>query len=172
MSRKDKSISKLIASLGVFGLVICFCAPRVSAQVPAGTFTAANYSGRYVCSASTGTLSDTAVMKLKPNGAGAYTATSSLSANDGQFSGDGTANCNYTLGTGSAYTVSGDGTGFEMLNWTASAANPTVCPASFTDLRAIALRNLTNINGVVINVEFSSDNLLGQANAGWGLCLK
>jgi hypothetical protein len=179
MSRKDKAVLKIIVSLGVLGLVIGFCAPRVNAQVPAGAFTNAHYSGRYACIATTGLNSSSggegasAVMKLKPNGAGGYDSTSILSANDSAFGGSGTSFCSYTLDTTqSAYTVSSDGTGFESLVWTASSANEAVCPASFTDLRAIALRNLLNINGVVIDVEFSSANLLGLVSAGNGYCLK
>jgi hypothetical protein len=182
MSRKDKAVSKLIASLGVVGLVIGFCAPRASAQVPAGEFTAANYSGRYACVASTGPAIAnaagnqgefaSAVIKYKPNGSGGYSGTGILSANDSAFGGSGTAFCSYTLATGSFYTISGDGTGFEKLIWTASTSNEAVCPASFTDLRDIALRNVLNINNVVIDAEFSSVNLLGQTSAGHGYCLK
>jgi hypothetical protein len=182
MSRKDKAVLKLIASLGVVGLVIGFCAPRASAQVPAGEFTAANYSGRYVCVASTGpAIADaaglqgdfaSAVIKYKPNGAGAFEGTGILSANDSAFGGSGTAFCSYTLGVGSSYAIAGDGTGFEKLIWSASSANEAICPASFTDLRFIALRNLLNINNVVVDSEFSSTNLLGQTSAGHGYCLK
>jgi hypothetical protein len=180
MSRKDKAVAKLIASLGVVSLVIGFGAPRISAEVPAGTFTAANYSGRYVCSASTGANANaggqgefaSAVMKLKPNGAGGYDSTSVLNANDSAFGGSGTAFCSYTLGTGSFYTISGDGTGFEKLVWAANSANEAACPIGFTDLRAIALRNLTNNNGVAIDAEFSSTNLLNQVSGGHGYCLK
>jgi hypothetical protein len=189
MSRKDKAVSKLIGSLGIVSLAIAFYAPRVSAQVPAGTFTAANFSGRYVCLASTGPAGDSvgagafqgefgsAVMKLKPNGSGAYDATSTLSANDSAFGGSGSAFCSYTLAAGSQYTISGDGTGFEKLIWTPSSANEAVCPASFTDLVAIGLRNLLNNNGVVVSAEFASDNLFGDTtahgvSAGHGYCLK
>jgi hypothetical protein len=187
MSRKDKAVSKLIASLGVFSLVIGFCAPDVSAvannpAVPAGSFSAANYSGRYGCVESTGPAIGvaagnqgefaSAVMKIKPNGSGGYNATSTLSANDSAFGGSGTSFCSYTLTTGSFYTISGDGTGFEKLIWAASSSNEAICPASFTDLRAIALRNLINVNGVSIDGEFSSVNFLGQISAGHGYCLK
>jgi hypothetical protein len=181
MSGKDKAVSKIIMYLGALGLVIGFCAPRANAQVPAGAFTNAHYSGRYACVASTGLSSSSggegasAVMKLKPNGSGGYDSTSVLSANDSAFGGSGSSFCSYTLDTTqSTYTVSGDGTGFEKLVWTANSSNegPNICPGTFTDFRAIALRNLLNINGVVIDVEFSSTNLLGQTSAGNGYCLK
>jgi hypothetical protein len=180
MSRKDKAVLKLIASLGVLGLVMAFYVPGASAQVPAGTFTASNYSGRYVCLASTGPAINaggqgegaSAVIKYKPNGSGGYSGTGILNANDSAFGGSGSAFCSYTLAAGSLYTISGDGTGFEKLIWTASTSNEAVCPPSFTDLRAIALRNLLNNNGVVVDAEFTSANLLNQVSAGNGYCLK
>jgi hypothetical protein len=186
MSRKDKAVAKLIASLGVFGLVIGFCAPRVNAGVgvPAGSFTAANYSGRYACVESAGPAIAnaaggqgefaSAVIKLKPNGSGGYNNASILSANDSAFGGSGTAFCVYTLQPGSIYTISGDGTGFEKLIWGASSSNEAICPApgGFIDMHAIALRNLLNINNVTVDAEFSSVNFLGQTSAGHGYCLK
>jgi hypothetical protein len=195
MSRKGKAVAKLFASLGVVGLVIGYCGSRVNAgvAVPAGSFTVANYSGRYVCVASTGPTAASgataagfqgeyasAVMKLKPNGSGGYNATSILSANDSAFGGTGSGFCSWTLAAGSLYTISGDGTGFEKLIWAANTP-PTgdtgICPGSFTDLRAIALRNLLNINGVSVDAEFASANLFGDttthgASAGHGFCLK
>jgi hypothetical protein len=179
MSGKDKAVLKIITYLGALGLVIGFCAPRANAQVPPGAFTNANYSGRYACIATTGLSTSSggegasAVMKLKPNGVAGYDSTSTLSANDSAFGGSGSSFCSYTLDTTtSAYTVSSDGTGFETLVWTASGSNEVICPGSFTDMHAIALRNLLNNNGVVIDVEFSSANLLGVTSAGNGYCLK
>ena len=183
MSKHKNSMFKLIVSLGLVGLAICFCAPRASAQdgpdaVPAGGFTNAIYSGRYICNVSSnhqgvGTEFYTAVIKYNPNGGGGYSGTGTLLASDDAFlGGSGSSFCSYTLDPTSAYAISGKGTGLEKLVWDASTGNDPSCPPSFTDLRAIALRNRLNNNGVTIDSEVSSTNLLGQATAGRGYCLK
>jgi hypothetical protein len=191
MSKDKNSMFKLIMSIGLVGLAMCFYTPRVNAQdtqdgpkaVVAGEFTNAFYSGRYICNVSTnfasstgttnGTEFYTAVIKYNPNGGGGYSGVGTLNASDAAFTGgSGTAFCSYTLDPTSAYAITSNGTGFEKLVWDASSSNETVCPASFTDLRAIALRNLLNNNGIVIDSEVSSTNLLGEATAGRGYCLK
>ncbi len=184
MSRDKNSISKLITSLGLVGLVMCFCTPIVSAQepaaVPAGGFTNAVYSGRYVCNVSSsnesigGTEFYTATIKYNPDGGGGYSGTGTLTAADDAFpGGSGSHTCSYTLDPSSSYAITSNGTGFERLVWNANSGNEAgVCPATFTDLRAIALRNLLNNNGKVVDAEVSSTNLLGFPTAGHGYCLK
>jgi hypothetical protein len=182
MPKNKNSTFKLIISLGLVGLVMCFCAPRASAQdgpaaVPAGEFTNAIYSGRYVCNVSgnkqgVGTSFYSAVIKYNPNGGGGFSGTGTLRAADDAFGGSGTAFCTYTLDPTSAYAISSKGTGVETLVWDASSGNESICPPSFRDLRAIALRNRLNNNGKTIDAEVSSTNLLGQATAGRGYCLK
>jgi len=175
MSRKKNSISKLIAALGVLGLVIGLSAPKASAQAPhaEATLSAANYTGRYVCrSASDGDFF-TAVTKYNPNGAGRYTAGTLIASDDAFIGGSASAFCTYTLSTvQSLFTINGHGLGFEKLVWIASSTNPVSCPPNFIDNTAIALRNLINNNMAVVEADFSSGNLLAQGKAGHGYCLK
>ena len=182
MLKQKNSMFKLIISLGLVGLAMCFCTPRASAQdgpaaVPAGQFTNAIYSGRYVCNVSSndqgvGTAFFTAVIKYNPNGGGGFSGTGTLKAADDAFGGSGSAFCTYTLDPTSSYAINSKGTGVETLVWDASSGNESICPLSFRDLRAIALRNRLNNNGVTIDSEVSSTNLLGQATAGRGFCQK
>jgi hypothetical protein len=169
---------KLIGALGVVGLVMSLGAPRSGAEV--SSFSAAIYSNRYVCALTTDFDFQTAVAKYNPNGAGGYTAGTLIASLNG-FDTDAAGQsgfCQYSLDTTSSfYTIDGHGLGFEKLVWTAAASNDTACPdsnpaASFTDLTAIAVRNVTNANGQIIEAEVSSDNLLDQGEAGHGYCLK
>jgi hypothetical protein len=167
---------KLIGALGVVGLVMSLGAPRSGAEV--SSFSSAIYSNRYVCQLTSDFDFFTAVQKYNPNGAGGYTAGTligALNAFDTDTVGQ-SGFCQYTLDTTSSfYTIDGHGLGFEKLVWTAAASNDAACPsggASFTDLTAIAVRNVTNINGQIIEAEVASNNLLDQGEAGHGYCLK
>lgn len=177
MSRRKNSIAKLIATLGVLGLVSGLSAPNASAApvVPhaEATLSTTNYENRYVCRSASGDDHFTAVTKYNPDGAGKYTA-GTLMASDQAFPG-GSASvfCSYSLDTrGSFYTINGHGTGFEKLVWAAAATNSRSCPGSFIDNTAIALRNLINNNASVVEADFTDGNLLGQGKAGHGYCLK
>jgi hypothetical protein len=178
MSRNQNRKSKIIVGLAVFGLLITLYAPRASA------FTAANYSGRYACgvTATSGAvgLGDffTAIIRYRPNGAGAYdagTLIASLTAFATPFpivsaTGD---YCTYALDpAASSYTIGSDGTGNEVISWVASATNPAGCPGSFIDQTAIGVRNDLNVANQSIRAEFVDADLLGQDEAGRGTCLK
>jgi hypothetical protein len=188
MLRKQNSTSKLISALGVFALVMAFLATKADAQGPVSAFSAAVYSGRYVCRMSSSFDFFTGTVKYNPNGAGKYTA-GTLTAPGTNFGAPAGSFCSYTLDTKtSAYTVDAHGLGFETLNWTPSGSNDASCPAAvapattITDQTAIALRNLANANGVVFDAEVSDGNFLNQSanpafpgegsNAGHGSCLK
>jgi len=165
------SIAKLAILLGACGLLVAFGNTAANAQV--SSFSTANYDNRYVCTNAADADFFTAVIKYNPNGAGGYTAGTLVASSDAFLGGAPDTFCNYTLNTTtSAYTISGQGLGFEKLVWTAASSNAAVCPASFVDNTAIALRNLTNSNGIVVDAEFSSGNLLGQLESGHGYCLK
>jgi hypothetical protein len=88
-------------------------------------------------------------------------------------SGASVAFCTYTLDlTGSSYTISDDGHGFEQLVWTLSSTNPNCTVAGFTEQHIIALRNTPNSAGVVQRADFSAVNLFGSGDAGHGTCYK
>jgi hypothetical protein len=180
MLRKKNSITKLIMALGVLGLMIGFSAPRANAQAPhaATTLSTANYTGRYVCLITSRGDFYTAVVKYNPNGAGIYGGTGTLIASADAFLGTPSDSfCTYNLNPAvSSYSIDGHGLGFEKLVWN-FVSGPSACPAAvpggvFTDDTAIALRNLINNNGAVVDSEISDGNLLGQGFAGHGYCLK
>jgi len=182
MSRNENHLSKLITTVGVVGLAISLCAPKVRAGV--SSFSNANYTGRYACSAATtatGTTNGdfiTAVIKYNPNGSGAYSAGTLIAALNDVVTGPvspSAAFCIFNLDVAaSSYTINPDGTGFESLTWTPeSATNPPGCPTTaFLDETAIALRNIIATDGSTIRAEFSSANLLGEDEGGHGYCLK
>jgi hypothetical protein len=178
MSRHGNRISKLIAALGVFGLVMALAVPRVGAQVT--TFSAANYTGPYGCTISNNDDFDTAVIQYSPDGSGGYT-TGTLVASSSAFGiGFDAATpagnyCTWFLEPSeSAYSIDSTGLGFETLTWTPSIANNAACPGAFTDEDAIALRNLTNPTAS-IRAEVADGNLFNfgvtDDFAGHGTCL-
>ena len=174
MSRKKNSMTKLIRALGVLGLVIGFYVPRVNAQAPHAetTLSTANYSGRYVCLVTSDGDFYSAVIKYNPNGASGYSAGTLIASDDAFTGGLATAFCTYSINGSSLYTIDGHGLGFEKLIWNAASTNDPSCPTAFIDNTAIALRNLINNNGAVVDSEISDGNLLGQGFAGHGYCLK
>jgi hypothetical protein len=169
MSRSKNRLVALVAAVGIFGFAMGAWVPVVNA------FTPAIYSGRYSCNVTSNEDFFTAVIKYNPLGNGKYHA-GSLIATANAF-GDGTAGqsgfCRYSLNTvASQYTVTGQGIGFENLAWTAVAGNDASCPASFVDQTTLAVRNLTNANGITVSAEIASVNLLDQGEPGRGYCLK
>ena len=177
MSRKLNRKSKIMIGLATFGLLVGLNAPRVSA------LDASNYKGRYGCGVASdedATLGDffTAIIRYRPNGSGAYdagTLVASLTAFATPFPVVSTTGdyCKYALDVAaSSYSISSQGTGFEVLSWTASSTNPAACPASFIDETAIGLRNDLNAAGQTARAEFVSVNLLGEDEAGHGTCYK
>jgi hypothetical protein len=180
MPLKQNSRVKAVSIVGACGLLIAVGGRPATAQV--SSFSPANYNGRYVCTNASDFDFYTAVIKYNPNGQGGYTAGTMVANDDAFLFGDPTKFCSYTLNTASSfYTLDGHGLGFEKLVWTGAGSNDASCPcagntcngtSSFTDQTAIALRNLTNSNGVVIDAEFSSGNLLDQLSSGHGYCLK
>jgi hypothetical protein len=174
MSRKKNNITTLITALGVLGLAIGLSAPRAYAQAPHAevTLSTANYSGRYGCLVTSDSGFYTAVVKYNPSGTGTYTAGTLVASDDAFPLGLATAFCTYSLNGDSFYSIDGHGLGFEKLIWNAASTNDPSCPGTFIDNTAIALRNLININGAVIDSEFSDGNLLSQGFAGHGYCLK
>jgi hypothetical protein len=179
MSRHGNRISKLIAALGVFALVMALAVPRVGAQVT--TFSTANYTGPYACTIASDFDFFTAVIQYSPDGAGGYT-TGTLVASSSAFDGIGfdqaTPASNYCTWflepSASAYSIDSTGLGFETLSWTPSVANNVNCVGAFTDEDAIALRNLTNPTAS-IRAEVADGNLFGFGAsddfAGHGSCL-
>lgn len=176
MSRSDNSIVKLIAALGVCGLMMVLWTPRVNAQVT--SFSEANYSGRYGCLVASDDDFFTAIIKYTPNGAGGYTdgtLVGSLNAFTAFTPGSAASQfCTYILETGlSAYTVDQSGLGFETLSWAPSATNDASCPAAFIDESAIALRNLiSSTTGASIRAQIADGNLFAEDEAGQGACLQ
>jgi len=182
MSTYQNRTAKLIAALGILGLMMVCSVPKVSAQVT--TFSDANYSGRYGCELSFDEDFFTAVYKYNPDGAGGYANGTMIgSLNNfvtpydntnpaGQF-------CTFFLETAaSAYSVAANGIGNEILLWTPSIANPAGCPIfGFIDETFIALRNITSgpPAGASIRAEVADRNLFGidpLGDAGHGSCLK
>jgi hypothetical protein len=182
MSRSKNKLVALLATVGVFGFAMGAWAPAVSAQV--SSFNTAIYSGRYACNITSDAGFLTAVIKYNPLGNGKYHA-GTLLASANSF-GVATPNissfCRYTLNTvASSYTVTGQGIGFENLAWTAVAGNDASCPPSFVDQTTLAVRNLTNANGITQSAEIADVNLLDQVAigvppiltaSGRGYCLK
>jgi len=175
MSINQNRKSKLIVGLAVFGLLIGLYVPRASA------LSASNYKGRYGCSVQAGNtaLGDfrTAIIRYRPNGSGAYDA-GNLIASLTAFASFPTVSatgdyCVYALNpAASSYTIGSDGTGFEVLSWVASSANPAACPGDFTDETAIGIRNDLAVDNTTIRAETVDVSLLGQDEAGHGTCLK
>jgi hypothetical protein len=176
MLRNNHSISKLIAGLGIIGLVAGLFPQRLCADIAAGDFSSTVFSGRYACEVIGPNGLSSGVMKVKPNGSGFFSGTGILNVNGDAVGATVGSVCSWTLNALSSYTVIGNGTGFAKLIWDAPSTSSTGCPTgtagSFTDFVALALRNVTNGNGVVIDAEFSSDNFLNKAAAGRGYCLK
>jgi len=173
MSRSKNRLVALVAAVGIFGFAMSAWVPVVNAQV--SSFSTAIYSGRYICNVTSNEDFFTAVIKYNPLGTGKYHA-GTLLASANAF-GDGTPGqsgfCRYSLNTiASAYTVTGQGIGFENLAWTAISGNDVSCPPSFVDQTTLAVRNLTNANGITVSAEIASVNLLDQGEAGRGYCLK
>ena len=177
MSIRKHRVSKLIVALGGLGLLLGLSVPKAGAQLT--SFSAKNYSGRYVCQEASEKGDEcTAVMKYGPNGGGAYMAGTLVAAENNFVSPivsiPAVAFCTYELNlASSSYTISADGHGFEQLVWTLSSTNPNCTgPAIFTDQRIIALRNTPNAANQVQRADFSSVNNLGRNEAGHGTCLK
>jgi hypothetical protein len=176
MSTRKHRISKLVAALGGVGLLLGLSVPRAGAEL--STFSAANFSGRYVCTEASDDDFFTAVIKYGPNGGGAYAA-GTLVAAENDFvspfvSSPSMAFCTYTLDTtGSSYNITSTGFGFEQLVWTLTSTNPNCTgPASFVDQHIIILRNTPNAANQVQRADFSSVNNLGETDAGHGTCVK
>jgi hypothetical protein len=177
MSIRKHRVSNLIVALGGVGLLLGLSVPKAGAQLT--SFSAKNYSGRYVCQEASHDDYCTVVMKYGPNGGGAYTAGTLVAAENNFVSPivsiPAVAFCTYELNlASSSYTISADGHGFEQLVWTLSSTNPncTGAHASFTDQRIIVLRNTPNAANQVQRADFSSVNNLGRNDAGHGTCYK
>jgi len=56
--------------------------------------------------------------------------------------------CNYTVGEGSTYSVSSDGSETGILNLTAAGSNPSQCPATVTIHGSVFLQSATSVFGV------------------------
>jgi hypothetical protein len=178
MSRNQNRISKVIAAVGLLGLLVGLSAPRVSAQTnEVVAFSNAVYAGRYACTTASDDDFFTAVIKYNPNGSGAY-SDGILIASLNAFAPFGTATpsasfCTYALDlAASSYSIGTDGTGFESLSWVAATTNNGACPASFIDQTSIALRNITDTTGAITRAEFATADLLGRDEPGHGFCLK
>jgi hypothetical protein len=177
MARNGNPISKLIAVLTVFALMMALFVPKVSAQVT--TFSTSTYKGSYSCRYAYSFDFFTAVSQYNPDGTGAYT-TGTLVGTLNAFAPFATtppasAFCTYFLETAaSAYSINATGLGFETLSWTPSVANNGACPGAFIDQTQIALRNLT-VAGASIRAEVADDDLFGFGeifpSAGHATCL-
>jgi hypothetical protein len=168
-------VSNLMVALGGVGLLLGISVPRAGAQLT--SFSAKNYSGRYVCDEAN-YEGHSVVIKYGPNGGGAYMAGTLVAAENDFVSPivsiPAAAFCTYELNlASSSYTISADGHGFEQLVWTLSSTNPNCTgPATFTDQRIIVLRNTPNAANQVQRADFSSVDNLGRPDAGHGTCYK
>jgi len=168
MSRNGNRILKLIAALGVFGLMMAFSVARVSA------FSDANFKGSYACSDSSDADFFTAVFQYTPDGAGGYSTGTLVASLDPFFpfnpSAPASQFCTYFLQTAaSAYSIDTTGLGFETLSWTPSVANNPLCPGTFINESQTALGNELK-SGIASTAEYSDDNLLDIGDPGHGTC--
>ena len=172
MSNRRRVGSGLLAVLGGATLALGISVRRANAVPP---FSNANYINRYVCSESATSNTLTALLRVDPDGNGGYTsgtlqAPVTLAFTPGTPS---TNFCAYTLQSSSAYVVTSNGTGLEVLSWVASATNNAACPADFTMSDAFVMRaEGIRKNGAVIRTSLTTDNLLGGITSGEGYCLK
>jgi hypothetical protein len=150
------------------------CLGGVTAAPP--PFSASNYANRYVCNVSDDANGTTGVMRINPNGAGAYKSGDLQLAYDGVvFPFDPTVPpkdnfCEYTLvSAASGYTVSANGLGTEVLSWKSAPGNNADCSPSFVMSDEIALH--INANGKV-HVQITSGNLNDDDEPGYGSCFK
>lgn len=158
--------SPVISAIGFLGLMMSLTASTVSAQ-----FSNANYTGRYTCNEASILDFYTAVIRYTPNGAGGYTD-GVLIASLEPFASPTMLFCTYLLQPVSNYAIDTTGVGFEMLTWGAAVGNNALCPASFVDETATALRSILNANGASIRAEFASANLLNSFFPGHGTCVQ
>jgi hypothetical protein len=188
MSKRRWVASRVCAVLGGAALAVGLCVPRASAANPPPPWDNTNYAGRYVCNWTSDDDFFDAVAELEPNGAGTYTAgsleiaTSAFTAFDETLPPPGNF-CSYTLAiAGSSYSIGADGTGIEVLQFTASPSNNTSCadsggnplaPGTFEVANAIVLRlaDLTP-SGASIRDTVTSSNLLDEDEPGFGYCEK
>lgn len=196
MLKRKWVAAKLFAALGGVGLAFGLCVPRASAantspdpNISPGSFSNANYLNRYICNESADGNLFTALIRLRPNGSGAFEAgvmQAPISADGGAIVGGNPPNlnfCEFDLNTnGSAYVVGTNGVGVEVLSWTAAATNSAGCAtpyatATFSSSDTFVLRNQSRASGASISDEITSDNLLNQGataatGAGYGSCSK
>jgi hypothetical protein len=168
MSKRRSTAGKLFVALGGAGLALSICVPQATAVPP---FSNTNYSGRYICNVSSAGNSFTAIMRLVPNGSGAYSGGTLVAPGSAFFAFDPAAppednSCSYSLVMpSSSYLVGSNGLATEVLTWKAVAGNNPVCPAtpgSFIMSQEIVLRANVNANGKVQSTSISSGNLLDQ----------
>jgi len=177
MSKRKWVGAKLFAVLGGTGLALGICVPRATAVVP--PFSAKNYTNRYVCTVSDDSNSTTGVVRIRPNGSGAYNGGTLEIALDGAvFPFDPAAPpednfCTYSLvPAASSYTVSANGLGTEVQSWKPAAGNDPDCPLSFVMSNTIALQTNVNAGGVAQDLLLTSSNLADDGEPGYGSCLK
>jgi len=180
MSKRRRLTAKKLAVLGGTGLALGLSVARASAVPPPPPFTVSNYVGRYVCNVNSDGRFYTAIMRLRPNGAGAYNGGTLVASISAFTAFDPAAppednSCSYSLVTqASRYVVSSNGLATEVLTWKAAAGNNAACPdspGSFVMSNAIVLQASL---GAFPRVSVSSGNLLDQgilsANPGDGYC--
>ncbi len=134
--------------------------PAIQSSVTAPSeFYDFNYSGRKTVEMNNGIVY--AGGFLDPNGKGQYAEGSLWVTGITEVA----AFCSYNLNTktsSSKYSIFGNGSGAEMLDWTLSAG-PSVCPRSFTDMTRFALPS--SFLGKVKVIDF---NLGGSQRPGAG----
>jgi hypothetical protein len=187
MLRSVNGIPKLVTALAVVGLIMGLSALRASAA-PATpsvgsndqvtSFTNANWSGRYACQDTSDDDFFTAVMKLNPNGAGAFDG-GTLSGSADAFGVEAPIAsadfCLYNLDLpDSSYSITANGTGFAEMTWVPPfpVTNDPLCPLAFENQYAVNLRG--NVEPGTLNVlraELASANLFDEDEPGHGYCL-
>lgn len=177
MSKRKWVATKLFAVLGGTGLAIGICVPPATAVVP--PFAAKNYANRYVCTVTDSSNGTTGVVRIKPNGSGAYiNGLLEIALDGGAFPFDPAAPpednfCSYSLViAASSYTVSANGLGTEVQSWKAASGNNADCPGSFVMANEIALSTNLDSAGESTALQLTSGNLADDDEPGQGYCLK